>query len=320
MVMAQALFKTLKQQHPNCEIDVVAPQWSLPILARMPEVRRGITLDVKHGEFSFFKRWQLGKKLRSENYIHAIVIPRSWKSALIPCFARVPVRTGYRGEMRYGLLNDIRVLNKGILKQTVQRYVAHAGKNNPQTAPTIPFPALTIDHDNQQHLLKKLHLKLNRPVICIMPGAEYGPAKQWPVEYYRELVVKLVDAGYQIWVIGSEKDLAAGDIISGSRKNSIVNLCGKTQLADTIDLFACARSVVCNDSGLMHIAAATGVTVNAIYGSSTPEYTPPLTAGAKKNIFYSGLECSPCFKRVCPLGHTQCLKNISVNVVIKSVI
>ncbi len=319
MVMAQALFKTLKQQHPDCEIDVVAPKWSLPILKRMPEVRHGIAVDVQHGEFSFFKRWKLGKQLRKNHYTHAIVIPRSWKSAIISFAAKVPIRTGYRGEMRYGLLNDIRVLNKDILKQTVQRYVAHAGKNNPQTAPVIPFPALTIDHDNQQHLLKKLHLKLNRPVICIMPGAEYGPAKQWSVEYYRELAVKQVDAGYQIWVIGSEKDRAAGNIISPASDDAIINLCGKTQLADTVDLFACAEAAVCNDSGLMHIAAASGVKVHVIYGSSTPDYTPPLTTDDKKKIYYLGLSCSPCFKRECPLGHAECLTEIHVDEIVDSI-
>ncbi len=311
MVMAQALFKTLKQHHPDCVIDVVAPKWSLPILARMPEVRRGITVDAAHGEIAFVKRWRLGKKLRAEHYSHAIVIPRSWKSALIPYAAKVPVRTGYRGEMRYGLLNDIRALNKSVLKQTVQRYVAHAGENNPQNAPAILFPSLTMDKNNQQKKLKALNLKPTKPVICFMPGAEYGPAKQWPIDYYRELAIKLVADGYQIWVMGSDKDSDAGDIISQPSPETIINLCGKTQLADTVDLFACAESVVCNDSGLMHIAAATDVKVNVIYGSSTPKYTPPLTENAV--IHYLELSCSPCFSRTCKFGHYQCLEKMTVD-------
>ncbi len=310
MVMAQALFKTLKQQYPDCVIDVVAPEWSLPILARMPEVHRGVAINIEHGEFSIFKRWRLGKKLRTGNYSHAIVMPRSWKSAIIPFAARIPVRTGYRGEIRYGLLNDIRDLDKIVLKQTVQRYVAHAGNNNPQQVPEILFPALTVDENHQKVLLEKLNLNLTKPVICLMPGAEYGPAKQWPIDYYRELALRLVATGCQIWVMGSDKDRQAGDIISSNSENAIINLCGRTELVDTVDLFACAQSVVCNDSGLMHVAAATDVTVNVIYGSSTPEYTPPLTASNKKNVFYLGLDCSPCFKRKCPLGHTHCMKNI----------
>jgi len=308
MVMAQSLFITLKQQYPDCLIDVLAPEWSLPILKRMPEVNEGLSVNVSHGEFSFLKRRKLGLSLRSKQYTHAIVIPRSWKSALIPYFAGIAVRTGYRGEMRYGLLNDIRTLNKAVLKQTVQRYVAHAYQNNLQVAPVTPFPKLEIDKNNQAELLEQLALKLDKPVVCMMPGAEYGPAKQWPIEYYKKLAESLVEQGWQVWLLGSDKDNAAGKIISVNR--DIYNLCGKTQLVDTIDLLACAKSVVSNDSGLMHVAAAIGVEVNVIYGSSTPEYTPPLTTDDKKNIFYLGLECSPCFKRECPLGHTNCLNDI----------
>lgn len=318
MVMAQSLFITLKQQCPDCLIDVLAPEWSLPILKRMPEVNEGISADVSHGEFSFFKRRAHGLKLRSRGYTHAIIIPRSWKSALIPYFADVPVRTGYKGEMRYGLLNDIRTLNKGILKQTVQRYVAHAYPNNPPSAPDIPYPVLKVDAENQRHLLDKLELRLDKPVICMMPGAEYGPAKQWPINYYEMLAKSLVEKGYQVWILGSGKDRVIGDEITADI-GEVYNLCGKTQLVDTVDLLACAESVVTNDSGLMHVAAAVGVEVNVIYGSSTPDYTPPLANEEKKNIFYLGLDCSPCFKRVCQLGHTDCLYKISCSDVFKKI-
>lgn len=316
MVMAQSLFITLKRQYPDCEIDVLAPQWSLPILKRMPEVNEGISADVSHGEFSFFKRRKLGLSLKHKQYTHAIIIPRSWKSALIPYFAGVPVRTGYKGEMRYGLLNDIRMLNKKILKQTVQRYVAHAYQNNPQLAPAIPFPGLRVSQKNQAQIIDSLGLNLEKPVVCMMPGAEYGPAKQWPIDYYAELARALVDKGYQVWILGSDKDKAIGDKITDS--NAVIfNLCGKTQLVDVVDLLSCAKSVVSNDSGLMHVAAAVGVELNVIYGSSTPEYTPPLIDQKKKNIFYLGLVCSPCFKRECPLGHLNCLNGISANKVFK---
>lgn len=310
MVMAQSLFITLKQQYPDCIIDVLAPQWSLPVLKRMPEVNEGISAEVGHGEFSLLKRFKLGLSLRSKHYSHAIVIPRSWKSALVPFFAGIPVRTGYRGEFRYGLLNDIRVLDKNVLQQTVQRYVAHAFGNNPAKAPVTPYPSLKTDLDNQSELLDKLGLTLERPVACMMPGAEYGPAKQWPIAYYTELAKRLVDDGWQVWVLGSGKDKTAGAQIVKGGAGNIFDLCGRTQLSDAIDLLSCAASVVTNDSGLMHVAAAVGVEVNVIYGSSTPEYTPPLTDAAKKNIFYLHLDCSPCFKRVCPLGHTNCLNDI----------
>ncbi len=175
MVMAQALFKTLRQREANCVIDVIAPQWSLPILQRMPEVRRGIGLPVGHGDFSFSVRRGLGKSLRQESYDQSIVLPRSFKSALVPFFSSAKTRTGYRGEMRYGLLNDIRPLDKLVLDQTVKRFVA-LGLNPGELPEAIPQPALTIDHKNQQRLCSELSLDLSRPVIAMMPGASYGPA------------------------------------------------------------------------------------------------------------------------------------------------
>lgn len=314
MVMAQSLFITLKQMYPDCSIDVVAPAWSLPILERMAEVNRGIAMPALHGNLALIARWRLGKSLRTHNYTHAIVLPRSWKSALVPFFARVPVRTGYRGEMRFGLLNDIRQLDKSVLTQTVQRFVAHAyDRDKKLSSPLrIPYPVLRVDKANTERLLSSLDLNLSRPVICFMPGAEYGPAKQWPVSYYAELASKLIDAGYQIWVLGSSKEKQLGDDIVKDVPEYTENLCGKTNLVDVIDLINCARQVVSNDSGLMHVAAAINVVVNAIYGSSTPDYTPPLINQDKKNVFYLRMNCSPCFNRVCPYGHTNCLINISV--------
>jgi heptosyltransferase-2 len=310
MVMAQSLFITLKKLYPGCEIDVVSPAWSLPVLERMPQVRQGIALPVAHGKFSLSVRYRLGRSLRSRNYTHAIVLPRSWKSALVPFFAGVPVRTGYRGEMRYGLLNDIRSLNTTVLSQTVQRYVAHAYNESEYSAspPNVPYPELRADRENIKSLLVKLGLNLEKPVVGFMPGAEYGPAKQWPIDYFAQLAVLLIEQGYQVWVFGSEKEINLGDEIVRKASVGAHNLCGKTRLVDVIDLIACTEQVVSNDSGLMHVAAAMDVKINVIYGSSTPDYTPPLSSSA--NIFYKRLSCSPCFKRVCPLGHTDCLLQI----------
>ena len=308
--MAQSLFITLKKLYPDCEIDVVSPEWSLPVLERMPQVRQGIALQVAHGEFSFAQRYKLGRSLRSRNYTNAIVLPRSWKSALVPFFAGVPQRTGYKGEMRYGLLNDIRSLDTTVLSQTAQRYVAHAYNESGYSAspPEVPYPDLRPDRKNAESLLVKFGLNLEKPVVGFMPGAEYGPAKQWPTEYFAQLADLLIKNGYQVWVFGSEKERNLGEeIVKGSPADAY-NLCGKTELVDVIDLITCAEQVVTNDSGLMHVAAALDVKVNVIYGSSTPDYTPPLSDSAE--ILYQRLSCSPCFKRVCPFGHTNCLFQI----------
>jgi len=312
MVMSQSLFITLKQRFPDCEIDVVAPPWSLPVLKRMPEVRSGIALPVEHGRFGLRARYRLGRSLRTKAYTHAIVLPRSWKSALLPWFAGVPARTGYRGELRYGLLNDIRRLDRAMLRQTVQRYVALGFDAAPATAPAVPLPVLETSRRNSERLIGTLGLELSRPVVCLMPGAEYGPAKQWPVGYYAQLAAKLAGSGFSIWVLGSAKESALGENITQALGAAGRNLCGRTELVDVVDLLAMATQVVTNDSGLMHIAAAVGARLNVIYGSSTPDYTPPLADTASLNIFYQALTCSPCFRRVCPLGHTNCLNGIDV--------
>lgn len=315
MVMAQSLLITLKQRAHPVEIDVLAPAWSNPILARMPEVRDIINLPISHGEFGLGQRYKIGKSLREKKYDQAIITPRSYKAALVPFFAKAKQRTGYRGEMRYGVINDIRKLDKDILQQTVQRYVALGLEKDISNVPEIPFPKLSVDTSNLNRLLAELKLNLEKPVIALLPGAEYGEAKRWPIEHYASLANKLSEDGFQVWVIGSEKDRAVSENIA--KNNSIYNLCGKTRLEDSIDLLSVCKSAVTNDSGLMHIAAAVDIPLVAIYGSSTPEYTPPLTNKAK--IHYLNLECSPCFKRECPLGHYNCLKNIQVKDVLKMI-
>lgn len=320
MVMAQSLFISLKKLYPDCVIDVVSPEWSLRLLERMPEVRKGIGLPVLHGQFSLMTRIKKGLSLRNNKYTHAIVIPRSWKSALIPYFARVQVRTGYRGEMRYGLLNDIRKLNKQMLTQAVQRYVAHAYDAGSLGLPNVPYPELRVDSSNRDKVLADLGLDLGKPVIGIMPGAEYGLAKQWPVDKYAELAQLLVNKGFQVWVIGSSKEKKLGQKIVAELTDSVFNLCGKTSLVDVIDLLSCAKQVVTNDSGLMHVAAAVGVKINAIYGSSTPDYTPPLINENKKNVVYLNLQCSPCFSRTCKYKDYKCLSKISADEVYCAII
>ena len=315
MVMAQSLFITLRQQDPDCLIDVVAPAWSVPLLQRMPQVNQAIELAVGHQQFKLLTRYRVGKQLRQLQYDRAIVLPRSFKSALVPFFARARRRTGYRGEQRYGLINDMRPLDKRILKQTVQRYVALGIDQKFDAAPPIPFPQLRIDAQNQQRLLAALHLNLDKPLIGFMPGAEYGPAKQWPAQYYQELAVKLTENGYQVWIFGSVKEADLGEQIRQGNAG-VINLCGKTALVDAIDLIALSHSNVSNDSGLMHIACATGRPVVAIYGSSDPAYTPPLSDTAK--IIYQKLDCSPCFDRQCRFGHTRCLTEITPQTVLQA--
>jgi heptosyltransferase-2 len=307
MVMAQALFILLKERRPDRAIDVLAPAWSLPIVGRMPEVRRGIAAETGHGELGLGKRRRIGYMLRQEGYEQAIVLPRSLKSALIPWFARIPRRTGFRGESRYGLVNDMRPFDKSVLDQTVKRFVA-LGLEAGEALPAVPFPALRVDRQKQAAVMESLGIATDRPVIAMMPGAEYGPAKCWPLEYFAELAVLLEQDGYEIWVLGSDKDAPAGEHIASA--GAAHNLCGRTSLEDVVDLLGHAEQAVSNDSGLMHVAAAVGAHVHGIYGSSSPQFTPPLAK--RRDIHWLHLECSPCFERNCPLGHLRCLKELSV--------
>jgi heptosyltransferase II len=316
MVMAQSLFMTLKARYPGATIGVVAPAWSQPILERMPEVDEVLPLAVGHGELGLASRRELASRLRGR-FDRAIVLPRSWKAALVPFMARIPDRIGFLGEHRYGLLKERRKLDKQVLDQTVKRFVS-LGLPQEEAASgkfELPKPRLQIDRDNLVNL-RLSHSLSSRPAIGLMPGAEYGPAKQWPVSYFHRLAQRLVGNGFEVRVLGGPKDYADGQQIVQGLSNAH-NLCGKTQLADAVDLLADCRQVVTNDSGLMHVAAAVGVRIHAIYGSSSPLYTPPLTDNAV--IHYLALSCSPCFKRTCPLGHTNCLNHLSVDQIYQAI-
>lgn len=306
MVMAQSLLKVLCKRNPNVAIDVLAPAWSLPIVARMPEVREGMALDAGHGDLAWGERRKLAESLKPRRYDRAIVLPRSYKAALVPWFAQIPRRTGFRGEMRYGLINDMRHFDSELLDQTVKRFVA-LGMDEGELVDAIDYPQLSVDTSRREAVLEQLGLETERPVVAMMPGAEYGPAKCWPLDYFAALAGQLREAGYVVWVFGSARDKAAGDHIAAA--GHAINLCGETSLADAVDLLSLATQAVSNDSGLMHIAASVGCHVHGIYGSSSPGFTPPLTE--RRDIHYLGLSCSPCFKRTCPLGHLNCLRQIT---------
>lgn len=315
MVMTQPLLRLLQAQEPGRRIDLLAPAWSLPVIARMPEVRNGIVLPASHGELALGRRRQVARRLRACGYDHAIVLPRSLKAALVPWFAGIPRRTGYRGEMRFGLINDMRADDRVLTEPTVSRFAA-LGLAAGEALPALPPPRLRIDEDNQQRLLAELALDPVRPAVALVPGAAYGPAKCWPAEHFAALAARLDADGRQVWVLGSDKDRAAGTAIAA--EGNAINLCGRTGLADALDLLARCTHAVSNDSGLLHMAAAAGTYVVGLYGSTSPEKTPPLTT--RRTLHYLALPCSPCFRRDCPLGHLKCLTDIRPDDVMRTII
>lgn len=316
LVMAQSLFITLKQQMPDCIIDVMAPAWGQAILARMPQVRRAITLPLGHGEFQLKQRYQFAQSLRPEHYDQAIVLPNSWKSALIPFFAGIPQRTGWRGEMRYGLLNDCRTLDKARYPLMIERFIALAFPKNILLPQPLAKPALIFNPENLNKTLAELNLSNKQRILVLAPGAEFGPAKQWPAQHYAQTAQHYLKLGWQVWILGSAKDQTVAEAIQQPCQHQCINLTGKTNLGQAVDLIAQADLVISNDSGLMHIASATARPTVVIYGSSSPGFTPPLADQVR--ILTLNLDCSPCFQRVCPLGHTNCLNHLQPQQVLRA--
>ena len=308
-LLAQPLLARLKKKRPGAVIDALAPEWTAPVLRRMPEIGEVIDAPFGHGELKLRARWRLGRALRERGYDEAIVLPNTFKSALVPYFADIPLRVGFVGELRYGLLSLVHKLDEKRLPLMAERYAQLAGK--PGTAPERPLPEarLRVDGANLAAALARLGLSRAKPVVAFCPGAEYGPSKRWPARHFAALARKLAAQGYAIWLFGSDKDRHIGDEIAHSSEGTAVNLCGRTDLASAIDLLSLAQVVVSNDSGLMHVAAGVGRPVVALYGSSSPAHTPPLSASAR--VVRTGIECSPCFARECPLGHFKCMNELA---------
>jgi heptosyltransferase-2 len=312
MVMAQTLFIAIQQEQPDAIIDVLAPGWSNPLLERMPEVRKALNLPIGHGELKLCLRRRIGKSMRAEGYDQAILLPNSLKSALVPFFAGIPKRTGWKGESRYILLNDLRVLDKDRYPLMIERFIALAYPEGAPLPAELPRPALKVDPANVDQAMSKYGLNHDRKVLALCPGAEFGPSKRWPENYFADIAQVRIDEGWQVWLFGSAKDREVTDMIArsiGQGAEHIHNLAGDTSLADAVDLLSVADAVVSNDSGLMHIAAAHNRPLVVPYGSTSPDFTPPLND--HKQIVRTDLDCSPCFQRVCPLGHTNCMKQLT---------
>lgn len=309
MVMAQSLFRVLKDRAPETKIDVLAPAWSRALLERMPEVRTAVDMPLRHGELKLRARHRIGGDLRLRRYSQAIVIPNSLKSALVPWWANIPRRTGYLGELRWGLLNDVRRLDVTAMPQAVERFAALGYERTEELPDSLPRPVLQVGRRNIDSALQHLNMPSpSQPVLALCPGAEFGPAKRWPVEYFAQVANAVVSRGWQVWLFGSKRDAVQGQRIAAQVTTGCVDLTGRTSLAEAVDLMSLASVVVTNDSGLMHVAAALDCNLVALFGPSSPEFTPPLHPRAK--VLCLGLTCSPCFARECPLGTLECLRAI----------
>jgi heptosyltransferase II len=295
-LMAQPLLQQLRAKSPQARIDVLAPAWVAPVFRRMPEVAGVIETAFEHGRLRLRERWRLARTLKALGYDQAIVLPNSFKSALVPFFADIPVRSGYVGESRYGLLNLLYRKRAG--REPMAMHYARLSEAPGAAVPEpLPDPRLAADPAALEATRRKFGLEGAYAALC--PGAEFGPAKRWP--YFAELSRRL---DLPVVALGGAKDREHAQGIAGR------NLAGETTLDEAIDLLAGAALVVSNDSGLMHVAAALGRPQIALFGSSSPRHTPPLSASAR--VLWLELECSPCYARECPLGHFRCMRELTV--------
>ncbi len=316
-VSTQPLLANLKALYPNSKIDVLASNWVAPIYRACSEVHEVIEAKFEHKKLQWGLRKQLAKELESKNYQTCFVLPNSFKSALIPWLANIPFRIGYRGEFRFGLIN-LALDNPSKIKRPpmVEHYLALSQvlQDDQSLAHIKPIPRLNVSNTAKQSVERKLqNSNINPDSIYVMcPGAEYGPSKRWPTEHFAVLAQNLIaqNSNHQIILLGSKSDHGLAQEITAHAKHSgkIHNWCGTTSLDEAIALIGMSKAVVSNDSGLMHIAAALQTPQVAIFGSSDPAHTPPLSDKAK--MIWLNMPCSPCHKRVCPLGHLRCLKDI----------
>lgn len=320
MIMAQSLFILLKRTRRDCHITVLAPAWTEPLLARMPEVDESLVLPFDHGDLKLGERRRFGKSLADKGFTHAIVLPNSFKSALIPRFAGIKERIGWRGEARGLLLNDCRRLDKTKYPRMVQRFAALGLPAKARLPERVPDPNLLVTRPMVDIVLEKFGIETTGDwparLLAICPGAEFGSSKQWPASHFIMLCTRLFADGWRVVIMGSAGDAAiAQEIYEGveqklgrSLADRCFNLAGKTTLAEAIDIMAACALAVSNDSGLMHVAAALNLPVVALYGSTSPEFTPPLAPMAK--ILTTPIECRPCFDRECRFGHKRCMTDI----------
>ena len=333
MVMAHTLVQKVHERWRDEPIEMVAPPATAAIARRMAEVSEVHELSASHGEFGFGKRVRLGRALGAQSFSRSYVLPNSWKSALVPFFARIPDRVGWLGEARYLLLNNHAPLDADKWPLMIERFMGLLDFDAMPPKP-YPLPRLRVDSAQQEKLLDSYQLLQGAGVeagraIALCPGAEFGQAKRWPADHFVEVAQRSVRDGCEVWLLGGPADKEVCGYIAGQLQADsglVKNLAGRTSLTDVVDLLDAATAVVCNDSGLMHVACAVDTPVVALYGSTSPGFTPPLHAQAQALTLLDldggskKLDCQPCFQRTCRYEHGNCLANLSPNYVLKQLV
>ena len=304
-IMSQSLLFELKRIHHNCNIDVIARPYISELIDLIPEINKKFFLDVKHGSFGLSARLNLVKEIKKNKYSDVYILPNSFKAAIIPWLAGIPNRIGYATEFRKMLLTE-KYKYKKRERTMVERYLHLINcKYNTQIQ-----PKLKISDQYQSLIIERFKIKVNQKIIMLCPDAEYGNAKKWPIDHWLSLAKLFRKKNFSVFFLG--KDNSINKYISHEEElKDVRSLIGQTSLLDVVYLLSIANLTISNDSGLMHIAGSVDSKIIAIYGSSSPIYTPPLIPEEGGEFIYKNLSCSPCFKRECPLSHLNCLRSIS---------
>ena len=311
IVMNQTLLALLKLQAPQTPIDVAVPAWAGELTARMPQVDRHIPLDINR--LPPFQ-WLAARRMLRGRYAQAILIPRSATAATLLRFSGIRRRIGFR-QVRPGLLNDLRGRSPGNFRDRMIR-LAPRGMNIPEP---LPLPQLRIDRDAVTGILERFQLDAPRKPLCALaPGtAPKMPTKRWPIARFRTLAELLLREGYRICVMGGRLEQPLASELTAISPGRITDLCGQTSVGEAVDVMAGADVAVCNDSGLLHVAAAVGTPVLGIYGPTSPEKYPPLSG--RSMVVWQRTLCSPCYRPRCPYGNHACMTAISAEQVMDEI-
>jgi heptosyltransferase-2 len=314
-VMSQPLLAAIKTSYPHAVIDVLATPWVAPVYRACSEVTELIEADLRHGQLQWGLRRALAAQIKKRDYASCYVLPNSLKSALIPWLANIPVRIGYQGELRRFLLTETKANSPKTQRIPMVEHYANLCAPSRNSDAVIRVPQLIPTASALESARTRLQAAgiQTDTLVVLCPGAEYGPSKRWPAAHFAALAQSILKANpnTSVVLLGSPSDRAIGDAIvsASASQGRIFNWCGATLLDEAIAIIGMSSNLVSNDSGLMHIGAALQIPQVAIFGSSDPNHTPPNSV--KATIISLHLQCSPCHQRVCPLGHLNCLNQIS---------
>lgn len=307
-VMAQPLVQRLAARGER--VHALALPAVAPVLRAMPGIEQVLEMPFAHGRLDLRARLRIAQGLRGEGFARAYVLGNNVKARLVPWLARIPERIGWRGEAAGWLLTQALQPSPTATRQDMRLHYALLAGDCDIAA--LEQPRLQVAQ--RQARASADHHGLRQPFIALCPGAEYGPAKQWPAEQYTALAALAQTAGWRVALLGSPRERTMATAIAGALPAGaapVSDLCGRTSMQQAIELLAAADGVVSNDSGLMHIAAALGRPTVGIYGSTDPRHTPP--AAHRSRALWLHLPCSPCFARDCPLGHRNCLRALDAS-------